>query len=56
MVIEDVDIVPITDTLTPISQVTIVDFCVYLLLLIFSLKLFMTIKEVIVVVMIQEME
>ena len=56
MVIEDEDIVPISATLPTIYQVTMVYCCVYLLLLIVSLKLFMTIKEVTVVLMIQEME
>ena len=56
MVIEDEDIVPISATLPTIYQVTMVYCCVYLLLLIVSLKLFMKMKEVTVVVMMQDMK
>ena len=56
MVIEDVDKVPRPSILPPISQVTMVYCCIYFLLLIFSLKLFTTMKELTVVVMMQDMK
>ena len=56
MVTEDVDIVLRPATLPTISQVIMLDSCVYLLLLIVFVELFMSMKEVKVVVMMQDME
>ena len=56
MVTEDVDIVLRPTTLPTISQVIMLDSCVYLLLLIVFVELFMSMKEVKVVVMMQDME
>ena len=52
MVIGEVDIGLIPANLSPITQAIMVDFCVYLLLLVVFIKVFTTMKEVIVLVMI----
>ena len=56
MVIGDVDIGTIPDTLPPITQVSILDCCVYLVLISIFMIVFMKIKEVIVGVMVQDVE
>ena len=47
MVIGEVYIVPRPDTFTPITQVNMVDCCIYLLLLVMFMKGFITKKDMI---------
>ena len=54
MVMGEAEIGLITATLPPIIQVAMVDFWVYLLLLVLSKKVFMVTKEVIVAVIMEE--
>ena len=54
MVIGEVDICPRPATLHHLTQVTMVDCCVYLLLLFVFIEIFMTMKEVIVLVMMED--
>ena len=53
MLIVESDICLISDTLPIITQVTMVDVCVYLFLLFVFMKLSMLMKEVIVVMMME---
>ena len=53
MLIGEVDIDIIPATLPPITQLTMVDCCVYMLLIFGFTKLFMEIKDVILVVMME---
>ena len=46
----------ITATLIPITQVAMVDCCFYLLILVVFMKLFMPMKEAIVVVMMEDVD
>ena len=55
-VIVEVDLGIILDTLPPITQATMVDCCVYLLLLVLFMGVFMTVKEVTVVVMMEDVD
>ena len=56
VVIGEVDIGPIPSTITPITQVAMVYFCVYLVLLVMLMIVFTKIKDVIVGVMVQYVE
>ena len=53
MVIGEFNIGLIPDTLPPITQVNIVDCCVYLFLIVVFMILFISMKDVIAVVMIE---
>ena len=55
-VIVEVDLGIILDTLPPITQATMVDCCVYLLLLVLFMGVFMTVEEVTVVVMMEDVD
>ena len=54
MGIGKLDIGPRLTTLNPTTQVTMVDCCVYMLLLFVFIEIFMTMKEVIVLVMMED--
>ena len=54
VVMVEVDIGLIPATLTPITQVVMVYFFVYLLILVVFMKVLMVIKEVILVVMVED--
>ena len=56
IVIREVYIGSRPDTITPITQVTMVDCCVYLLLIVFFMKLFTTTKYVISGVMTEDLD
>ena len=56
MVIREVYIGSRSDTITTITQVTMVDFCVYLLLIVVFMKLFTTTKYVIAGVMTEDLD
>ena len=56
VVMANVDIYPIPSTLNPIAQVTIVDCCIYLVLIDMWMVAFMKMKEVIVGMMVQDLE
>ena len=56
MVVGEVDIGPRPDTLPPITQATMVYFFVHLLLLVVFMKVFMKIKEVIAVMMMEDVD
>ena len=53
-VIGEVEISPTPATITPITHVTMVDSCVYLVLLVMLMIVFIKMKEVIVVAMVQD--
>ena len=56
MVIGEVDIGTIPSTLIPTTQATMVDCCVYLLIIFMSVIVFMTIVEVVVGVIMEYVE
>ena len=56
MVVGEVDMCPIPSTIPPMTQVTMVDCCVYLLIFVLFMKLVTTMKEVIVGVMMENVE
>ena len=56
MVIGDVDIGLKTANITTITQANMVDLCIYLLLLVVFMKLFMATKEVILVLIIEDVD
>ena len=56
IVIREVYIGSRPDTITPITQVTMVDCCVYLLLIVVFMKLFTTTKYVISGVMTEDLD
>ena len=56
VVMGEVDIGTIPATITPINQVTMVDFCVYLALLTMLMVVFVKMKGVIVGVVVQDVE
>ena len=56
MVIREVGISIRPSTITPITQVTMVDCCIELLPLFIFMEVFMTTKELIVVVMVEDMD
>ena len=56
MVIVEVNIGLIPSNITPITQVIMVDYCIYLLLLDVFMKVFMEMKEMILVVIMEDMD
>ena len=56
MVIGEVGIGPILATITPMTQVTMVDYCLYLVLLAMLMIVFTKMEEVIAGLIIQDME
>ena len=53
VVIIEVDIGPITVTLLPITQVSVVDFCIHLSIIVVLMIVFMKMQEMVVGVMIE---
>ena len=56
MVIGDVDIGLKSATIPTITQVTMVDCCIYMLLLIVFTKFFMSMKELVILVMTEDVD